>query len=222
MHVLLPFLKQQNSVSLTLIRTDCPDRTNIIKYAKENVDVIEIPSIQKGTMITGHSHPIKTSYSIRIVAEIYPFLRHMDNLLFLVNSIDYLNIVINLKTAFSFCKILYIHHSFSWKYLINVPDSVFKAYWKNKDDAFHPQAFEMTRYQQEMASISDFVVTVTHHAKAFFVHVLDIDPNKFSTIYNGGSLPNRKRKRNLRKRYGFSDLDKIIVFSGRITKDKGF
>lgn len=222
MNVMLPFLKQQKSVSLTLIRTDCPDRTNIIKYTEEDVDVIEIPSIQQGTMITGHSHPIQTRYSMRIVAEIYPFLRHLDNLLILVNSIDYLNIVKNLRSAISFCKILYVHHSFSWKYLINVPDSVFKAYWKAKNDAFHPQAFEMTRYQQEMASISDYVVTVTHHAKEFFVNVLDINPNKFFTIYNGGSLPNRKRKTNLRKRYGFSDLDKIIIFSGRITKDKGF
>lgn len=222
MNVLLPFLKQKNSVTLTLIRTDCPNLTSVIKYTEENVDIIEIPSIQKGSMITGHSHPFQTRYSMRIISEIYPYIRHMDNLLFLVNSIDYLNIIRNLKKIFSFCKVLYIHHSFSWKYLINVPDSVFKASWKNKDDAFHPLAFEMTRYQQEMASISDTVVTVTHHAKEFFVNVLNIDQNKIFTIYNGSSLPNRMKKTNLRKRYGFSDRHKIILFSGRIAKDKGF
>jgi glycosyltransferase involved in cell wall biosynthesis len=118
---------------------------------------------------------------------------------------------------------MYVHHSFSWKYFKNVPDHVFAKEWKESNNPFHPKAFEMTRYQQEIALLSDIVITVTNHAKDFFINELDIPAKKIVAIYNGMPLPEKKENNlGLRKKYGFTQSEKIILFSGRVTKDKGF
>lgn len=76
----------------------------------------------------------------------------------------------------------------------------------------------MTRYQQEMAFLSDIVVTVTHHAKEFFINVLNVDPQKIFTIHNGSSIPNKTGKFKLRKNMVFPSLIKLWFSQGGLPK----
>lgn len=223
-HSLLPYFKTRLDITVTLIKTDCDDISEISSYKEDGTDIIAIPHLSNRIVLTGQNNPVQKTYAQRIIGIIYPYLKDKTNLLFWVNSVDYLNLCYDLKHVFNKCKIMYVHHSFSWKYFMNVPDDVFGNEWKKGNDSFHPKAFEMTRYQQEMALASDMVITVTNHAKDFFVNVLDIPSYKVVTIYNGRSVPSKKqeRKQGLRKKYGFNKAEKIILFSGRITKDKGF
>lgn len=223
-HSLLPYFAARPGFTVTLIKTDCADIAQPSAYQEYGMQIIAIPHLQNTPILTGENSHYQKALTQRIIGIIYPYLKDKANLLFWANSVDYLNLCQDLKQVFPACRILYVHHSFSWKYFRNVPDEVFGQEWKKGNDSFHPKAFEMTRYQQQMALVSDMVITVTHHARDFFVKVLDIPSNKVVTIYNGRPVPGNQtaRKQALRKKYGFNRTEKILLFSGRLTKDKGF
>ncbi|QHT66796.1 glycosyltransferase [Rhodocytophaga rosea] len=220
---LLPYFKTKANTSITLIKTDCDGISAVFSYVEEGMNILAIPHLPNIPMLTGENHPVQKAYAQQIIGIIYPFLKDKPNLLFWVNSIDYLNVSYELKQVFTECKLMYVHHSFSWKYFINVPDRTFIQEWQTGNDGFHPKAFEMTRYQQEIALLSDITITVTNHARNFFIEVLHIPASKVVTIYNGMPVPTNKNesKQVLRKKYGFARNDKIVLFSGRVTKDKG-
>lgn len=221
---LLPYFKSRPDITVTLIKTDADDIAAISHDKEGDMEIIAIPRIQKTAVLTGENNPMQKAYARRIIGIIYPYLKDKTDLLFWVNSIDYLNLSYELKNVFDQCKLMYVHHSFSWKYFVNVPDRVFVNEWEKGNDLFHPKAFEMTKYQKAMATVSDIVITVTDHANGFFVNVLGIPAYKVVTIYNGSPVPINKQesKQGLRKKYGFANTEKVILFSGRITKHKGF
>ncbi len=221
---LLPFFKSQPGVSITMIKTDVDSLSGVSVQEENGIRIIAIPHSPNGPMLTGENHPLQHAYARQVIGTIYSYLKDEANLLFWVNSIDYLNVAVELKQVFGGSKLMYVHHSFSWKYLLNIQDEVFAKEWKRRNTAFHPQAFEMTRCQQQLAQLSDIVITVTDHARAFFSNVLKIPARKITTIYNGSPLPgpSLENKRSLRSRYGFSQAEKIILFSGRVTHDKGY
>lgn len=221
---LLPLFKNRDDLILTIIKTDCPDISTISHGYEDGMEMVSVPPLQRGAILTGDNSILQKAQAQRLIGIIYPYLKNKNPLLFWVNSIDYLNLTCELKNVFKDCKLMYVHHSFSWKYFINVPDEIFANEWKKKNYSFHPKAFEMTRYQKDLATISDVVITVTDHARNFLIKVLDVPAKKIHTIYDGISPPLLKkgRKQELRKIYGFQRTDKVILYSGRIAKDKGF
>lgn len=213
----------RNEFNVTVVKVNCKHISNVINYVNNGIKVIETPELQKDTILTGENNRFQKMAADRIINLIIPFLIDYSNLLFLANSIDFLNVFSELKRVFNGCKLLYVHHSFSWKYFRNVPDHIFEKQWKNCNYSFHPKSFEMTKYQQNMAWVSDATITVTNHAKNIFVNVLDIPVEKIHTIYNGIPIPKTSGNRDLlRKKYDLLQSDIIILFSGRITYDKGF
>lgn len=220
----LSYFKTRPDISLTIIKTDCINIPSVTYSKEDNVDIISVPRSQNLPMLTGEDNEMQKTYARQVINNLSRFLQNKSDLLFCVNSIDYLNVCAELKIRYKDCKLIYIHHSFSWKYYLNISDDLFENAWKNQDALLHPQAFEMTYYQCKIALISDRVITVTKHAKDFFVKVLNVERNKINVIYNGVELPRleKKSKQLLREKYGFSKKEKIILFSGRITYDKGF
>ncbi|GIM53141.1 hypothetical protein CAPN004_21710 [Capnocytophaga cynodegmi] len=70
----------------------------------------------------------------------------------------------------------------------------------------------------------DHIITVTQDAKKVLSKLFEISESKITTIYNGVELKNIKQKRNkekLRKKYHFPTNEKIILFAGRLTQEKG-
>lgn len=219
--MILQFTKME--FNLAVVKINCKHLTKIAYYIDNGIKVIELPELQKGSVLTAENNRYQKMAADRIISLVVPFLKNCSNLLFWANSIDFLNIFSELKNVFDGCKLLYVHHSFSWKYFKNVPDLVFQNEWKNRNFSFHPKSFEMTEYQQNMAMISDVTITVTDHAKSFFINALDIPLEKIHTIYNGIPIPETSENRALlREKYGINQSDIIILFSGRITYDKGY
>ena len=165
---LLTYFKTRAYINVTLIKTDCDDIAKVFTHLEDGITVIAVPRLTPDSMLIAANQPFQKIYAQRIVGTIYPYLKDKSNLLFWVNSIDYLNVFYELKSVLPGCKLMYVHHSFSWKYLINIADHVFVDEWKKGNNSFHPIAFEMTKYQQEMALLADRVITVTNHAKDFF------------------------------------------------------
>ncbi|KAK6033586.1 glycosyltransferase, group 1 family protein [Ostertagia ostertagi] len=75
-----------------------------------------------------------------------------------------------------------------------------------------------------MAQCADKVITVTRQAAAFFHQSLDVPQHKIKTIYNGILEPAAKGpsdREAIRVKYGFTENEQIILFSGRVKKEKG-
>lgn len=70
----------------------------------------------------------------------------------------------------------------------------------------------------------DHIITVTQDAKKVLLKLFEIPESKVTIIYNGIEINSIKKKRNkekLREKYNFSTNEKIILFAGRLTQEKG-
>lgn len=222
---ILPSLEEDNNnYRIILVKTDVRNITFVNYIETDKKSIIEIPVFPGINQLTGENTIIQSNYAKYIISVIYQYLFKIDKLIFWANSIDYYNLFIELNQVFPTSKLLYVHHSFSWKYFLNITDDFFCKIWKDKTIRSYSLAYEMTLCQKQMVELCDVTVTVTDHARNLFINVLDIHPTKIVTIYNGIKIINAKKvgKLILRKHYGFRSSDKIIIFSGRITKDKGF
>lgn len=220
---LLPFLKQQADMQVTVIKTDCLQLREVEHTTEENIEIISIPQPENKFYLHSEDTDLQRTYATRLMHIIYPFLYRKGKLVCWVNSIDYLNIAYALKETFPDAGILYVHHAWSWKCYSNVPDEVFSAKLAAGEKTFHPLAFEMNGYQQALAGLADHVITVTDQAKRFFEEALSIEGSNISCIYNGIPVPdvNLQHSTLLREKYGFKQEDKLILYTGRIKKEKG-
>lgn len=222
-NVLLPLFREDKDIRLVVVKTDSMRVSKPLIDKVNGFETLLIPSLIGTQRLTGESLPAQQYYAAQLTGILYEHLREKPNLIFWVNTIDYLNVCKECKVLFTDLNIFYVHHSFSWKYMLNIPDRAFQTLWENKEYTIHPKAFEMTGYQQEMANLADRVITVTEHAKAFFSTTLGIHASKIKTIYNGIDSPERTPidKALLRQKYGFSESDRIAIICGRVTRDKG-
>jgi glycosyltransferase involved in cell wall biosynthesis len=222
-NVLLPLFIRDENLNVVIVKTDSIRISKPLMDKEDGLETLLIPSLLGLQRLTGESLPAQQYYATQLAGILYEYLHKKTNLVFWINTIDYLNVCRECKALFNDLRIFYVHHSFSWKYMLNIPDDAFQRIWQNKEHAIHPKAFEMTGYQQEMALLADQVIVVTKHAKAFFTQALDIPSTKIRTIYNGvNHLPGALAEKTvLRQKYGFVKSDQIAIICGRITRDKG-
>lgn len=222
-NALLPLFLNDENINVVIVKTDSLRIYKPLMDTEDGLETLLIPSLLGSQRLTGESLPSQRYYATQVAGILYEYLREKINIVFWINTIDYLNVCRECKALFNDLRIFYVHHSFSWKYMLNIPDDAFQRIWQSKEHAIHPKAFEMTGYQQEMALLADQVIAVTKHAKAFFTQALDIPATKIRTIYNGVNhlLGELAEKAALRQKYGFVESDRIAIICGRITRDKG-
>jgi glycosyltransferase involved in cell wall biosynthesis len=215
-------LKKYTQYSISIIILDSQN-VELFDYRLEDaVDVFEIPRPQNGLFFNGHNNEIQETYAARIVDIVYPYFSKKENLIFLSNTSNHAIPCLRLSKEFN-AKSVYIHHSFSWKMYLKCSYETFALEWERQNYVFAPEAFEVTNIELELALNVDKVITVTHLANVFFSEVLGIPNNKIFTIYNG-ILPvelSTIKPSLLRNKYGFSEVDKIVLFCGRIVDEKG-
>lgn len=221
-HNLIEFFRKQENMDLSLIKTD--DReTDYLNWGREdNISVLRLPQPENKLYLTASPDLIQKTYARRLVEIIYPYIRDNENPIFLVNSIDYLNLAMELNDCLE-CRIVYVHHAWTWKDFYNVPDTVFGSLWKSGSPPGAEKAFEFTHYQQQLARLAEKVITVTQQARFFFSEILDISQSKVITIYNGisPSAPEEESLAQVRHSMGICQNEKIILFTGRIKAAKG-
>jgi glycosyltransferase involved in cell wall biosynthesis len=216
------FLKIQRGIRLTIIKTDDRNSEEIHSSIIDGIQTISLPTPEHKIALSSQDNLIQKRYATRI-AEILDFhLQDKRNLLFWVNSIDYLNVCYSLKELFEDCKIMYVHHAWSWKCYINISDEKFTKKWRD-NLVDHPTAVELSIFQQNLAQISDLVITVSGQAKHFFQETFDIPEGKVKIIYNGMPIPEEQTsgREKLRIKYGYLNNEKIILFAGRLKEEKG-
>ncbi|AWW31236.1 hypothetical protein DN752_14505 [Echinicola strongylocentroti] len=220
---LLPFIKKESNIRFMVIQTDDKEAEKVGMEKIDGVDVLRIPQPENKLFLASTQDPIFKIYAKRLVEIIYPYVRGIENPIFWVNSIDYLNVCFELKEHLD-CQLLYVHHAWSWKIHYNVSDEEFMEVYRKNECTDASTAIEFTRYQQSIAMLADQVVTVTDQAKGFFTRYLGVPMGKVSTIYNGIDMNANSDKVDkcfIRKRLGIAEGEKIILYTGRIKADKG-
>lgn len=218
----LDFVKKQHNIKVTIIKTDLQENITEVTYQSDNnIDYLLIPSPQNGITVRGWEGIVQETYARRIIDISANYLSEKENLIFWVNSVDYLNIAKELRNRLTGIHIVYVHHAWSWKHFLNISDEKFGKKLLTENNALHPK--EWVYYQQEMTTVADRVITVTDHAKYFFEKFLAVPPAKITAIHNGIDPDSIKvyDKNAIRKKYGFRNEEKIILYSGRITAEKG-
>lgn len=221
-HHLISFFAKQPLIELTLIKTDDKEVDHLQFTNEEGVSVLRIPQPENKLYLTASADLIQKTYARRLMEIMYPFLKDKIAPIVLVNSIDYLNMAMELKENMT-CKIVYVHHAWTWKDFNNVPDKLFAEQWSKSGLKNENQALVFTHYQQTIARIATKVVTVTHQAQGFFSEVLGIPSQKIAVIYNGivTPKPNAIGLTDIRASMGVGQREKIVLFAGRIKAAKG-
>jgi glycosyltransferase involved in cell wall biosynthesis len=220
---LIEYFKSKEGFNVTVVKTDCKSVKAVKSSFEQGVEVIQIPMPQNRVYLSGENNEYQLRYAKRISEIIYPYIFNKANTIILANTVDHLNLFRILKDILE-AKFIYVHHNFTFKYLIRTSYSNFAEHWRKNNIPYHPVAFEYTRYQKEMADISEHVVTVTRQAEDFFCDVLDISKSKISTIYNGLNFSSKELRTDvpdIRRRLRLREEEKVILFCGRIVEEKG-
>lgn len=215
-------LKHRHEIRLTIVRLDDSNVREVSIQEDQGVTVLCVPSPEHKFPLSIQDSLLQRRYATRVAEIMSLYLPDKRNPRFLVNGGDYLNVCTAIRETFDDAKIIYVHHAWSWKYFINISDEAFAKLWRNNQPV-HPAAFQLNGLQQKMAQIADKLIVVTAQAKAFFVNTLDIQPEKIEIIHNGIQDPGQRpeSKGSLRKKYGLSDVEKIVIYTGRVQKEKG-
>ncbi|MDQ9785810.1 hypothetical protein, partial [Serratia marcescens] len=76
----------------TLLKIDSQEVEEVIKISENNFNTIIIPQPQNKLFLTAESTHIQNIYAQRIVDITFPYLKNKENLLFLVNHVDHLQL----------------------------------------------------------------------------------------------------------------------------------
>lgn len=212
----------------------------IIKYSKINVSIILVDATNNKDIRSETSNGITKIYfpfdlytngeigkddekALQFLLEI---TKNQNNIIFHFNWMGHTPFGVFLKQKINCVTVLTKHYE-PWRNqnVTNYPlfykvNSVLK---KNKiahNFIFKHQFYREITYYNSV----DHIISVTENAKKVLIKLFEISESKITTIYNGIELNNIKKKRNkerLRSKYHFSIDEKIILFVGRITQEKG-
>lgn len=220
---LLKGLIQSDDLKMKIIRTDSPFSREVSNTTYLGIPVLDIPQPENKLFLTAEDSPVQKVYAKRILEIAYPFFRDFEDPVFVINSIDYLNLAIEMRDSLEVCRIVYIHHAWTWKDFYNRSDQSFMEDWNTTKSPGLNQAIYFTKLQQKLAHLSDHVVTVTEQARNFFTEYLGLSQNKITRIYNGIELAetNLKNESISKVDLGLNEAEKIILYCGRIKPAKG-
>lgn len=220
---LFEYFKTHQSYNVTLLKVDSKGiETQQYKF-EDGHEVIEIPQPENKLFLNDDDTIVQSTYAKRISEMVSPYFKSKCNLIILCNTVVHYWLAMELKIRFN-GRLVYVHHNFTWKTCWKTSYEIFGREWIAGNTSRHPAAFWGTLNQKKIADLSDAVVTVTNIAERLFVDVLNVSQHKIRTIYNGvpgNTTSHRKDRSRLRKKYGFSVHDRIILFCGRIVEEKG-
>lgn len=222
---LLDILVNKSNFKVTLVYTDHETIRGAQTETSEIYNEIYIPKFNESQIVNGEKNEIQQRISKYVIDHLNQHILSNEKCIFILNSVDYLNIGYEIRQRYTTSQIIYIHHSFTWKYFFNIIDSRFLKLWNSTDWITNrDRMLEVSKYQKEIADLSDITICVTHHARTLMESLFNINSKKIRTIYNGVSIVNEpinETPSDLRLKYGFKEDDFLLIYSGRISEDKG-
>lgn len=164
-------------------------------------------------------------YASRIVDLLFDFISGKENVVFQLNYVDSVPIVKNLKSRFA-NPVISVVHSTWWQYYFSGNKrkliELLQASPLTKATHMNKFAFDEKKYYEQ----SDRIVSVTKYMKNFLEEHYGISGEKISVVPNGfesggHEVLDENDRANLKRELGFNSFDKIVLFSGRLDKNKG-
>ncbi len=163
-------------------------------------------------------------YADRIADILTPFIKENPRHIFHTNYIDSLPIIKTIKLRFS-SKIVSVIHLSQWQYEFNGNErELIEAI--NSNDSNRDSKVISIRKEQELLRLSDRIITVTKSMRSSLVNHYMLPENKMNVIYNGLDtkdirIISNEDKLEIKRRYGFREDEKLVLFSGRLDRNKG-
>lgn len=205
---LLGYLIKQKSIAVYKVYVESNDYNEYTEIQEENIVSIYVPVIN-------HAHYSIEKYAKRCIDLMTPLLWNKQNIIFHLNKSNQIKIGQEARKRFG-AHIIYTLH-----YLPNYFSS-FAAKTVNPEDVITTGNV----LDKEIVAEADHVICVTRFASEVLSQHFAVPKERMTVIYNGCSHPKISEKQynnreHIRKQLGFPCHDSIILFVGRLQKDKG-
>jgi len=141
-----------------------------------------------------------------------------------INDNSHFGIIRNVKKYFG-CKVIYTMHVLLWQIFYNNDFNRFSIDWSNRKEIRDNLFLNVLKNEQQICEISDFVVVLNNETLSFVKKVYAIKNEKVQLTPNGLSMPAQietsSQTNQLKEVLGIEDNYKIILYVGRIDRQKG-
>lgn len=174
------------------------------------------------------SYDKRTEY-LRGVAHLLKLhLRFDGDNIFTFNFYNHSELIDLIKQFFFGCRVIFINHYFEWTFFNKGNTKQFKSILKHplseQKTLLEKQVYEAFLREKMTLEKVDDIICLSQYAKNLLINSYGIKNEKLTICYNGlkDAAKNIKAtKRELRKELCISLKEKVILYVGRLHKDKG-
>ena len=206
---LVGYLSKQPGITVYRIFPETPVYREYTEIRESDILNIYIPSIQKGRRSL-------EKYAARCMDLLDPLMRNKEHLIFHLNNAVHVKLGLEARKRFG-AKLIYTLH--------------FLPNYFSYIDLDRKNQEELTTtgdaLEREITKEADQIICVTHFARKMLIDVFGCATKKVVAIHNGygkkeGIAPSSGEQQNrLKKKFGFSEQEQIILFVGRLERRKG-
>lgn len=151
-----------------------------------------------------------------------------DNNIFLFNYFSHSELIDMIKEYFSNCKIFFCVHYMEWTFFVKGNTNFFRNILKyslcEQKTLLEKQVYESYLHEKETLKKTDHVICLSNYSKNILTDNYGINDKNLTVVYNGlkdeSGVP-KATNGDLRTCFGLPIREKIILYVGRLHKDKG-
>ncbi len=182
------------------------------------IDYILLPRSLKG-------NPSECDRSL--LEHLEPFIEYHENCIFMYNYIPCAKLIRSVKDYFPLAKHVCVIHEFTWSTPLLGDSRKFSKMVRGTNST-KPSGQKISAafaQEKEQFQLVDKIICLSPDAKAVLQTVYQVPVDKLAVIPNALSkkpkLLSASRRLALRRKYGLTDTEKVILSVGRISKGKG-
>lgn len=164
-------------------------------------------------------------YFRSVVVLLNTCFKELSEAIFVLNHMHMGELAMLLKKNFSFSSIVTIVHYMNWSFSLLGDKTELLKMLSSPDDEKNKKIVGSIKQDQLLLNMSDRIIAIAQHSYNNLLDIYKVPSCKITLIPHGikdayVNLSKRKML-SLRRKYGFSLKDKILIFAGRITDVKG-
>ncbi len=205
---LLGYLSKRSDVAIHRIFIENRDHKEFTVIKSMNILDIYVPQVQREWRIS------LEKYDVRSMDLIEPFLQNKENIIFHLNEPIHLHLAIEARKRFN-AKLVYTLHF--------LPESITNAVMtcSTGEKNYVKDKIVLGKF---MLQEVDKIICISRFAQETICNHLGIPLPKTKLIYNGHGFRANIRTisiQRLKRTFGFDKSERIILYAGRLGKDKG-
>lgn len=216
----------ETSISVTVVLLETMEESSLY-CSDKRVQYIHIPSLRgtSGERLNLDRKKEREKYVQYVVSILKSYVSPTNNPVFHLNYTQDYFLATSLKAKWPSSKIVLTVHYFTWCFALS--GNVHRLTYimsKNESDLseFEKEVIYSGLFEQKLFKIVDFIICLSSFSRQLLIDYYDISEKKLWLIPNGIKETHRKANRQqLRKKYGIPEDEKMILFVGRLARNKG-